>query len=395
MNILIVSPWFSPFLGVGALRMSSFVSYLLAQNDDVTVLKLCDDSYPKHLMGDKTIDGVHYIEARLQNKSKFLESAEIFYRKIDDVMKIKKFDVLVCSCGPFYTMLACEKACKKHGVFFVLDYRDLWIYHHKEYLNLFSKIRHIRFVLKHKKYEKAAVEQADLFVAVTPWSLDIMKEKYRLKASHLIFNGYDDTTLNSINLDVDKSHKNNTFTEICFFGKMTYYSPLLAKEYLLAVKNLITKGYKIKIIHISEQEPQTQSLLNEIQFPLDCYTCTGRLSYKDGMKIVISTDICAAVIDYKAGLGTKIFDYMYANKPIVTIAPDGSEFAHLLKGCENAYVFQNGDKIEQSIQKIIDMNIDDLDKKFKPEIYSRSYQNKKYREQIVSLLEMRDSINDE
>ncbi len=383
MKILIVSPYFLPYLGVGALRMSSFAKYLVEQNDDVTVMKLSDNNYQKEMCGTQTVDGIKYVKVDFNGKAKYLESVDVFYTALDELLSQNTFDIILCSCGPFYTMTAVEKISQKYSVPFALDYRDLWIYDDREVSGILNNLRHKLFKIRYKKFEKSAVQKADIFVTVTPLCLDVMKEKYSLQNGHIIYNGYDENAVKDINI-ASKGQTDNI--EICVFGKLSYYSYSLGTLFLTAVKSLIDDGYKLSVKHISETENSTQSILNQINFPKQNYVCTGRKSYNEGMRILADSDICAAVISYKRGLGTKIFDYIFVNKPIVAMAPKNGDFDRLLKKFENAYVCQNEQDMKQSVKNILDNSVRVLDDDIKPGIYSREYQNEKYRELIIDYL---------
>ncbi len=384
MKILIVSPYFAPFLGVGALRMSSFVKYLLTQNDEVSVVKYCDEIHSSDMIGSERIDGVDYTEVFANLKSPFGDLSNIFYNTLDKLLSEKTFDVLFCSAGPFYTISAVEKISKKYGVPYVLDYRDLWIYDDRKVSGITNKLRHKIFKIRYKKYEKSATQNANLFVTVSPLALEIMEKKYKLQNSHVIFNGYDDNALKDI--VVSDKKESDTF-EICFFGKLSYYSYSHALNYLKAVKGLIDEGYDLAIKHISENESSTQKIIDEIDFPRDRYICTGRKNYKDGMEVLKESNISAAILSYKRGLGTKIFDYIFVGKPIVAIAPPSGDFDNLANNYENLYVCQNEEQVKQSIKKIVDLKITTLGKNINAEIYSRYNQNKKYRDLIQKCLE--------
>ncbi len=385
MKVLIVSPYFLPFNGVGALRMSSFAKYLLAQNDDISVLKLSNEQYPKEFLGQEHIDGIRYTNFTLRQNASFRENAHDFHKALDALLSQNEFDILICSCGPNYTLPATEALCQKYGVPFVLDYRDLWIHFDGE-IDVFStKIRHEIFKMRYKRFEKSAVESADLFATVTPICLDVMQKKYKIKSGHLIYNGYDDASL--LNIERPTTPTMSTDVEICFFGKLAQYSIVYATHYLKAVKRLLDEGYNLHIKHIGENEEATQKILSELNFPKEKYTCTGRTSYANGMEMLMRADICAAVLNYARGLGTKVFDYIYVNKPIVAIAPKNGDFYNLLQKYKNAYICQNEEHVYKSLSEAIGLKETCLDEQLKIEDFSRSCQNKKYRDIMLQYLE--------
>ena len=62
MKILLISPYFAPFTGVGGLRMTSLTAYLQKAGEDVTVLKLADTCYDADLANGPHLPGPSYAE---------------------------------------------------------------------------------------------------------------------------------------------------------------------------------------------------------------------------------------------------------------------------------------------------------------------------------------------
>ena len=112
------------------------------------------------------------------------------------------------------------------------------------------------------------------------------------------------------------------------------------------------QGRLIHIYHAGSIE-NIQPILEKSGLPSEQYHELGPLPYDQAMEAAKAAHICSAIISYTTGLGTKIFDYIYLNKPIIAYAPPGSEFEETLKGAENAYVCQTAPQMEAAIEAII------------------------------------------
>lgn len=96
---------------------------------------------------------------------------------IKDYISQEKIDVVIIS-GPPFGLFYLAGEIKQLGVKLVLDYRDPWnLWYEKKSLS--------------EKYEKGAVENADLVIASTVNLANGLKEKYNKDHIHPILNGYD------------------------------------------------------------------------------------------------------------------------------------------------------------------------------------------------------------
>lgn len=380
MNILIISPFFSPFTGVGALRMNSLASFLAEKNANIFVLKLSNKNY------DKKMTSLHLLSKNFNNIKCFdfeliindtEKTKENIKSKIEEICKENKINCIVLSCGPYYTIKPIIEIKNEYKIPLIVDYRDLWLYDPRPYQSIREYIGRTKNILVNKKYELDLMNCCDAFVTISEKSLDTMTKHYpNLEfKSKCIYNGYEKIK--------DSSYSNyiqqDDYVKIVFLGKLSYYSNKGADKYFKAIGTLIKDNYKIKIIHIGEEEEQIKNLLIKNDIDKDTYISVGQLDYNDALSITENCDICGAVINYASGLGTKVFDYIYCNKPIVAVAPRESEFEMLISEFENKFICQTSEGIYNSIKKIVDEKIKVLtqfpEKKAK---YSREHQNEQF-----------------
>ena len=81
---------------------------------------------------------------------------------------------------------------------------------------------------------------------------------------------------------------------------------------------------------------------------------------------------------HPTGLGTKIFDYIYLNRPVISASPREIYLSQFMQRFENGFVCNSADEIYTAICKIISEDKAALDKNMHPETYSRRIQNQRF-----------------
>ena len=200
--------------------------------------------------------------------------------------------------------------------------------------------------------------------------------------AYCIYNGYSETR----KLPQNVYEKSPDTVDICFLGKLAYYSPASAGLVLGAVSSLRKKGYPFRIVHIGEKE-ELGALLAKAELPAEALLEVGPLPYGKALSAAENADIFCAVINYPEGLGTKVFDYIYLNRPLVAVAPPGSEFEELISAAENGFVCQTSGQVEAALEKIVLEKIKTLtDNTAFSEGFSRTAQNRAYHKLIKDTL---------
>ena len=381
MNILMISPYFEPCTLVGALRMSSLAKFLIQTGHSVSVLKIRDEEYSPNCTGLEVDPRINTHSFSEQGNSSQIEQQLL---ELIDKVCIQTFDCCIVSCGPYYTIRPSIYLTEKYDIPLIVDYRDLWLYDPRPSTSLRSFLGTQKLRIFQKGLERKLMTTCAQFVTITPLSMQTMKKHYPILQgkSHCIYNGY--TPFPEFDSSVKKEQKTET-TDIYFLGKLSYYDRAAALLYFRAVASLRKQGYPVRIIHIGVPE-ENQSLLDEARLSSDAYVQLGQMSYQTALETAINADIFAAVINYKHGLGTKLFDYIYLNRPVVAIAPQNSEFEGLLAPATAGYVCQTKEQIEKSIKRIIDLNQTVLteDSSYRKN-FSRQYQNQRYLDLLLSI----------
>lgn len=380
-NILIVSPAFIPTATVGKARMVSLTKYLKASTDwDITVLQSNIDSY-EQITDDEPIEGITVIEAKTvasfkENAASFVETFESYAAE-----RGKKFDAALISIGPYYT-LPLVKALKKHGITTIIDYRDLWTRTYRSNENESS----LKLWVKSFFYEKPALKAADGVIVCVEGQKPVLESQYpllRKKPVLCVMNGYDDAAL----AEVSSAPKESSEDEIAIgvFGKLEVYvgeqnMPWLA-EMLGALSS--KSGKAVRLIHLGRPEEKTRQLLEENGV---IYDSRGFIKYIDGMKVLSEeADIFLAANDVMIGYGTKLFDYIYLNRPVLMCCPEGSDLDRMVGSFDNGYSFHSAEGLEKALDELWQSKADTLDASVDPADYARSVQNRKFVEAITHI----------
>lgn len=378
-SVLIVSPAFIPTATVGKARMVSLVKYIKANTDwKVTVLQSNIDSY-EQVTDDEPIEGVEIIEAK--TTSGFKDNAESFKCAFEDYVAKNhtKFDAAIVSIGPFYT-LPIVKTLKSHGIRTLIDYRDLWT---RTYRNNESESK-LKLMVKSMFYEKPALKACDEVIICAEGQRAVLLDQYKFlknKPIHCIMNGYDDVVLS----EVESKAKNPSDDEIVIgvFGKLDVYvgaqnMPWFA-ESLGNFAQTINK--KVRFLHLGREEATTKEFLERNDV---IYDCKGFVKYIDGMKILADeVDIFLAANDVMIGYGTKLFDYIYLNRPMLVCCSKNSDLERITNKFENGYAFSTADELSKALNNIVESKATLLDANVDSTTYARSVQNKKF----VSVIE--------
>lgn len=378
MNILIVSPLFPPYSGVGGVRMNSLSKYLQQNGHNVFVIRntpsLCGEGslnskVPKYI----EITDVNACLSRKKN-------AQLYYDAIKELSNEQKIDLIIFSVGPYYTLRIAPRVRKILGIKYVIDFRDLLVYDRREKRTFYEDLKRFIYRYMHWFVERAAVNSSEAVVVVTPGDNKTMSRHYKKKRNRVytIYNGYENVEL--VNC---KTRSESDFT-IASFGKLGYYSIDLVELLFSAVTNMVQKDKNILINHIGQKEASIEELLLSGRFIDVKYDCTGLVSYEEGRSLLKQADVCLIIYNHPTGLGTKVFDYIACNKPIILLTRHGKALAQLISSFKNGFVCESAKCLESTISKILEDEIKTLDDEKDLAQYSRHYQNEQYMKIIES-----------
>lgn len=396
MNILIIGP-FAPHGQVGAIRMISLSRFLIQHGHKVTTLCLSEQTLMKmdpQGLTAKTPSGVEEFHYDVTLSCSSLMKKNIINENecctaLNQLLAGKSFDVAIISAGPFY-QFKCSKTLKSHRIPFIVDYRDLHL-SSKDKRKRKGLINKIKFLVSYPArflQEYRCVQPADAITVVAPPMRENISEFFHvsIRKIHVVYNGFDDEILQGVDL---KNDNNQVFT-IGYFGKLMYYNQELTAMLFQAIEKINKESLRIRFLHIGpENRVIKEYFAKEGINKLGWYECVGQKEYVEGIRILSGCNVCALEYAYPEGPGTKVFDYIFLNKPVIGILKPGIYLERFLAQFDNAFVCHDKEEIENALQKILSEKIDSLiNTNNAIEIineFSRSKQNERFEELMVSV----------
>lgn len=370
-DILIISPAFAPCTLVGAARMTSLAEYLTSKNYSVTVISFGKWMFEEDLWTRRISENIRVIEIEKTRKVRL----ELFKRILSEIRQ-KKYDICISSMGPFYTQMFLWMIGLFLRVPYILDYRDPWFQDEDMHSNLHDYIvRMVEYL--NVKYSKA-------IVCVTPGNANSMKERYRKYSSKIytIYNGYENLNCFTTNSDGHSGYR------ICCVGKFLYYNEEAALKLLKSIDQLKEKDIDVKLFHIGENCDDASAILTKYGFANDIYSFLGKKDYHEAMCVLSKMDAAVIIYGLKTGLGTKVFDYIGMNKPIIYVGVMPSELSRFIEQYRNVIVENNQQRLVEKIYDFALKHVTKLDCESR-ELYMRSTQNEAYRSLIDKCIDRR------
>lgn len=310
-----------------------------------------------------------------------------FRKQIDQLLSYRHFDILLVSCGPFYPLRYMKEIKKKYAIPYIVDYRDLDVLNAApETPSLLVKLKR-RIVAIHKFIvENQCAQNAAHIVVVCPGDGEKIRKSFHIPASKIttIFNGYDETVLPE-----KKAVSTRPFGDsvhIGYFGKFMYCSPERGAWLLEAINSLRSQGIDVALHHIGTPNPLIANYIEKNELDPKIYVGYGDMNYQKGMEMLENMDILAMEDVHPTGLGTKIFDYIYLNRPVIAILPRGIYLAEFIQRFENCYACDSVQDIYNAIINIRNNKISVLSSNYQPHDYSRQLQNQRFTELLAEVI---------
>ncbi len=387
MKILIISPYFFPDKTVGMFRMTTLADYLSMNNEEVTVIRN-ENSIVYEKSPYKYLDRVKEVRVKLEEGSKFLNSSKKYKQVIINYCKNNKVDKIVYTCGPYYSMFIAADVYKENKIPYIMDIRDFWVKNLRG--STISKIKQNIVSVVKWYIENKAFKYSEKIVVVTEGMKKVYSKyfpKYRGKIA-LIYNGYDDQRKKNLDnsnfvgsLDLEKNNVN-----ICCCGKMVEYSKFHVEKLLLAINRLLEDGISAKLYHIGSEEKDIYRIIESKNLNEDIYLNLGYRENDLCIEILKNMDVNIIIYLDKYGLGSKLFDYLFVEKPILYIGEDETEMSEFLIK-NNSFVAGSVEEIVSAVKLIYNKKIsgsNDVERIDNNSKYTRMNQNRHYYNLIKS-----------
>ena len=381
MRLLIIAPAFAPYSSVGTARISSLVKYLVSKNHDITVL--CNDPvcWPQNMMTRLVPAGIRLVKIKASPIEK--EGYPLYESVADDLLHKNSYDLILCTVGPWHCFYFITKLSKAYDIPYVIDKRDTWIFDSHFFPSPLRYIKRVVFdYFLYWKIEKRVMNNAIAIVEVTEACRKKTEKRFPNAKGvfYTIRNGFD-------SLEALDSMNSILFSVPTFVITGKTYSTTLLKRLLLCFKHLNSNGIYCRLIHVGEKEKLFSLFCEKFQISESiAYEC-GFLSYNETMKIIDGA-LCTIVIINrdKYGLGTKVYDYIKLNKPIIAYSNSNKLYLpQFVSQFPNGFACSKRIELEEIIKTVIEQNIHELGCN-DIEIYSRDSSNIRYEKFLCSLL---------
>jgi len=264
---------------------------------------------------------------------------------LSNYIKTNAVDVIITTGPPHSMHLIGLELQKRFAVKWIADFRDPWtsIGYHKE-LKLTDKSAQ-----KHKDLERLVLTKADT-ILTTSFTTKQEFAAITQKSIHVITNGYDIETIEKPPLDTK-------FTISHIGSLLSKRNPHIlwqALNEILQENEQFRSDFQLQLIGKVSSE-----IIDTIKdFMLDAYlNVLGYVSHTEALKYQRSSQVLLLIeIDSFETIGIipgKLFEYMAAERPILSIGPKQSDVEKIIKDT-NAGKYFNYDNLQEVKQYILD-----------------------------------------
>jgi len=263
-----------------------------------------------------------------------------------DIKNNYKYDLIISSAPPVSSHIVAYKISKKYNIPWIADYRDMWNDNPYE--------EHYKIRKYYEKYlENKVLKQSKYITTISKGCKKYLENKFKDKEIYTIYTGYNTDNNNTDNNNMKKRKLSIVYTGGLYKGKrdptmlfkvlsklnnnneididkfnITFYGPDLGWL------NKLIRKYKIsKIVHVHDVISRKKSL--KIQ--------------KNSQILLLLTWDCS----YEKGvIPGKVFDYISAKRPVLSLGSNNSEGLKILEKINVATHCNNEEELEKYLISI-------------------------------------------
>ncbi|TSA23972.1 glycosyltransferase [bacterium] len=386
-NILFISYFFPPLGGPGVQRSGKFCKYLPEYGWNPIVVTVKDIAYVAY---DNTLENeiagidVHRTDSldmmRVLHKleqcnfsrkhdtiyTKTSSQRKQFFRGIfpidskvgwipfavherKKIYRTHKLDAIYCSVGPFSSAIVGYVLSRKFNIPLIVDYRDL--FRGKPDASYFTSW-HERYAYK---WEKKVLDRAHAVIINTHRAKEriqnlfpsIEKQKF-----FVIYNGYDKEDFPQISR-TQSADIVFTYTG-GFYGERT---PKCFLQALAELEDLHQLPENVKFQFVGNLPVSIRKLFHNSGF-MKHIILSPQVSHKESINYIMQSDfllLFIAKIDSEIVIPAKLFEYLAAKRPILSMIPKHGEAAHIIEKFSAGLICEPDDvqKIKENILEMI------------------------------------------
>ena len=377
MKILLVTRYFPPLESIATNRMTAWVKYFHRMGHDVTVCTTEKSQSVQHSAGINVLEIPYFDPISFaggqrikQSQSKVSNGLLSLYRRrfnermpgrtdlwiwpaIQRLKKEEGFDLIISSYGPPSAHMIGLWAKKHFGCPWFADFRDLWVKNHN-YKGIWP------FTMLERHLEKKVMKHADIVTTVSDGLKGVLQQQYPDADVRVISNGFDPE------LYPEVSQKKNqkfslVYTGTLFEGKHNA-EPLCQALQAMRKKNLQVLFYG-SATHYLNRLVDKYNLGSMIKI-------MGTVSHQEILKVQLEADAFLQ-IEFEHGkydglVSGKIYEYLYADKPILALGvKEASELGQLITKARGGILCENSPlQIEKALSSLIDGEDHQSDREF-------------------------------
>ncbi|WP_297888152.1 glycosyltransferase family 4 protein [Sulfurihydrogenibium sp.] len=308
------------------------------------------------------IDGIDYLWIKVPQYKKSWDKKRLvkwflftyFLFKLP-LSKLSKPDYIIISTNETLPVLPAYKLAKKHNSKLIFEVRDIWPLSIIELGNYSPKHPFIKLL---KYFEDMAIKKSDLIVSVLPNYGEYLKDNgYKDKNFIYIPNGVDLEDMERtepLNEDIKKQIPMDKF-KVAYTGTVGIANAL---EYLVEAGKIL-KDYKDILILIVGEGGEKEKL-QKMAEGYDNIKFLPAIPKRQVQSLLSLVDACYIGWRnkniYKYGVSAnKIFDYMYAGKPIIHAINTKNDIV-TMANCGMSVEAENPKAIAEAILKLYNMS---------------------------------------
>jgi hypothetical protein len=266
---------------------------------------------------------------------------------IDRIIKTHKIDIVYITGGPFSSLLLGPYVRNKHGLKYIVYFRDEWTNNHSRLDRHYPK----QSQLKDESCEREVVSNADGLVYAHPLSMkESFENKYPFlkdKKFEIITNGYDEADFTS-----QEKESNEISGKLRIVYPGSFYDRRRPTIIWKAIKELVESGeYSSDNIEVNIHGK------NSPKFVMGEYTDDIVLkkiirfypycSHQESLKLLLGADVLLLFLapgpNSESELPGKMFEYLRSYKPIFAILPAKGGAADIILKSKSGWVYDSSD----------------------------------------------------
>ncbi|MCL2802418.1 MAG: glycosyltransferase [Micrococcales bacterium] len=361
--------------------MTSLARHLQANDHNVTVMRNSPAQTTSTETPAHTGTQTDFINVRSATGG--LPGLKDYRTCLKSLLRVRRFHVVVFSCGPFYAIRLGPWIRRKYAQEYIIEQRDLWLFRQllqpkPVYYRVLRRLAHFgRLPAEHH-----ALTRALGMVVVCPPDQQVMRRRYPRSANkiHCILNGYDE-----LGLGADVSSRSES-PYLAYFGKFSYYGLKHVRQVLEGLGDVIQSGQEIRLLHIGEPEGAVEQIAAEVGLPPGTVLNTGYVDYAVGMALVAGSIAGIVSGSYMNAYGTKVFDYIGANVPIIASVEPNSGLARFIEKANGGWLCHSREDVKTAVLKALRQDTTELGLSNRQQ-YSRRAANQQYERLIVRLVQ--------